>query len=93
MDVGHATRVGQHGVEIGRLEQVVAGQELLRRRERPVGDLRLAAADADGLGGVDAVQTVGSDQQPASARLSVNASQRGICSSTRTDGGGPSEGA
>src|SRR5438445_10053020 len=55
--------MSQGGVEVVALEQVVAREELLRLRERTVGDLRLAAARTHGGGALDRLERRASEQR------------------------------
>ena len=52
----------ERGIEIRAVEQVVAGQELLGLGERPVGELGLSVALADGGRGVRALEGVAADR-------------------------------
>ena len=51
-------------VEVGALQHVVAGQDLLGHRERAVGDLRLPVAHADRRRALGRTQALDADQQP-----------------------------
>ena len=59
----------QRLVDVLALEDVVAAELLLRLRERPVGDERLAVADADGRRGGGRLEPVGGHELAAVADL------------------------
>jgi len=59
----------EHRVEIGRVDQVIAAEDLLRLGERPVGDLHLTAALAERGCGLDALESVAADEQPGVLEL------------------------
>src|SRR5204863_8194034 len=58
-------------VEVVAVEQVVAAEDLLGRREWAVDDLRLAVADPEGRGHVDRSEPVTGDQDPGLLQAAV----------------------